>query len=68
MYSGVMASLQEIVISQPCVWSAEDQRIFEWMFPSLAVTPECPKPAKLPTLRRTRALSSKEWDEVLSVV
>ena len=66
-------SLQEIVIQEPPLvpdWTSQDQEILEWMFPSLRepprpVTPDCPEPA---VLYRTRALSSREWAEVLSVV
>ena len=72
-----MAELREIVILDlPEVpqWGPEDQMILEWMFPELfppphPVTPDCPEPPRLRGgLQRSRALSRREWDELLSVV
>lgn len=69
--------LQEVVIQNPAevpVWNEQDQEILEWLFPSLRepprpVTPDCPEPPRLQRgLRRTRALSRREWADLLSVV
>ena len=65
--------LQEVVIQNPPhvpEWTREDQEILEWLFPAFSepprpLTPDCPEP---PRLQRTRALSAREWEEVLSVV